>query len=260
MSDLPAFDEILNFRDMGGLPAADGVIAANRLYRSGHLSGASAADLERLASLGLGGIVDFRVEIDMQGDGGADPVIPGASPIPMPVVDEDGWVSDLRRILIEADQDLLDETYGGGRARDMAIQGAVSQATDPSKQAVYGDFLRLVANGDTRPLLFHCSAGKDRTGWAATLVGMVVGVPDSQLIAHYMESNRQDFVSLRLEHYAQRGLDATVITPLMQVEEANLDAALEAIDQRWESRQTYLEEALGVDEASAETIRSRLVV
>ncbi len=124
---------------------------------------------------------------------------------------------------------------------------------------MYATFLRHVLEAD-RPVLFHCSAGKDRAGWAATLIGIALGVPEEQLIEHYMLSNVHRPVEQRIQFFRERGIDAELIRPFLQVDESYLRAALGAVDDGWASREDYLTDALGFGADDRALMRERYLV
>ena len=248
-ASLPALDGVLNFRDMAGLTAADGTIPAATLLRSGHLAEATDADIDALTPLGLHSVVDFRQEADRLGDGGADRLPPGAAPVLLPVADPGGAGAEFRELLMNGDGEALRARFGGGQASSQAVDQTAAQATDPAKQATYAAFLRHVVDA-SGPVLFHCSAGKDRAGWAATLIGIALGVDDDQLMEHYLLSNVHRPVEQRLDYYRSRGVDAEVILPFLRVDASYLQAALDAVDAGWATREAYFAEALdfGLDD------------
>lgn len=256
----PSFDDVLNFREMGGLPAAGGTVKSGHLFRSGHWSTASDADVARLAEFGLASIVDFRAAVDRQGDGGANRIPDGPDYLEMEMIDSSGRGHEIRSVLIQGDQQVIDDTFGGGKAEAMAREGVVQMALEAEKQAVFAGFLDVVAEPSRRPVLWHCSAGKDRAGWAATLVGMALGVPDDALVEHYLESNVHRPVEQRVAHYEAKGLDVTAMVPFMRVDESYIRAGFDAIDQRWSSREAYLAEALGFGPERIAALRADLVV
>lgn len=254
------FEEVLNFREMGGLPAADGArVRRGLLYRSGHWSQATDADVETLAGYGLASIVDFRTEIDRRGDGGPNRIPQGPDYLEMEMIDSSGRGHEIRSVLMSGDQALIEQRFGGGQAEAFATEGVIEMAIDAEKQAVFARFLDLVADETRRPVLWHCSAGKDRAGWAATLVGLALGVPDDALIEHYVASNTHRPVEQRLAHYAERGVDASVLRPFLRVDASYQAAGLAAIDERWPSRQAYLTDALGFGPERVERLRADLL-
>ena len=121
-------------------------------------------------------------------------------------------------------------------------------------------FLATVADAETRPVLWHCSAGKDRAGWAATLLGLALGVPDDALIEHYLESNNRRPFDERAETYAKLGLNVELMRPFMVVHPDYINRGFQAIDAGWSSREAYLAEALNFGPDQIEALRSDLIV
>lgn len=257
---LPTLASISNFRELGGLPAAGGTVAHGTLYRSAHLAGASDDDLAVLAALGIRTIVDLRTDADHTGDGGLDRVPDGVAHHRIPVVDSSGRAAEMRAVLVEGDSAAIAALYGDGRAEALAREGVVEMALDPEKTAVFTQVLEHVERDVHRPVLWHCSAGKDRAGWAATLVAMTLGVPDDALMDHYLESNRHRPVQARIDHYAALGVDASPLRAFMEVRAEYLQAALDAIDAAFPSRAAYLETVHGFDAARVDGLRAELVV
>ena len=256
----PTFDAVLNFREMGGLPAADGSrIRSGALYRSGHWSQASDDDLTTLSGYGLTTVVDFRTEVDRQGDGGDNRLPAGLDYLQLEMTDTSGRGHEIRSVLMSGDQTLIQERFGDGKAEAFATEGVVQMALEAEKQEVFARFLDVVADGGRRPLLFHCSAGKDRAGWAATLIGMALGVPDEALLDHYEASNTHRPVEQRIAHYAERGIDVRPMMAFLKVDASYQRAGLAAIDDRWSSRQAYLTEALGFGPDRVERLRAELL-
>lgn len=258
---LPTLTGVLNFRGLGGLPGADDrVVRHGHIFRSGHLATATDEDLTLLGELGITTIIDFRTEVDKAGDGGVDQVPEGARLVELPMTDSAGRGAEIRETLMSGNARLIRSRYGNGKAVEIAMAGAVTQAVDPEKQAVYAAFLDHVVQTERRPLLFHCSAGKDRAGWAATLVGMALGVPDDQLVEHYLLSNVHRPAAGRQAHFeAALGIDVSDLVPFLQVDERYIRAALAAVDERWPSRSAYLDDALGLDASAVDRLRDELL-
>ncbi len=254
------FESVLNFREMGGLPTADGRrIRSGVLYRSGHWSQATDDDVARLGDYGLAAVVDFRTEIDRRGDGGPNRLPDGPEYLQLEMIDTSGRGHEIRSVLMSGDQALIDERFGDGKAEAFATDGVVDMALDPEKQAVFGRFLDVVADRANRPVLFHCSAGKDRAGWAATLVGLALGVPEDVLLDHYEASNIHRPVEQRIAHYAERGVDVRPLRAFLAVDASYQRAGLAAVDERWPSRDAYLADALGFGPDRIEQLRADLL-
>lgn len=156
-----------NFRDLGGYPAADGrSIAWRRLFRSDGLSRLTADDLVRLVDLGIATVIDLRTAGERERESMPEgPFTPAVHHLPMMDVlpSEDELVS------------WVDEDFLIGRYSQMLDDGA----------GAIGEAVRVLSAPGAVPGLFHCAAGKDRTGILAAVVLGVLGVPDDVIAEDY---------------------------------------------------------------------------
>ena len=229
------------------------------LYRSGHLAEASDGDLDHLVALGVGRIVDFRTDSDHDADGGPDRVPDGVSHHRLPLPDVSGHHAGMRALLTNGRATDYNTQFGGGLALELATTAVSTMATHPRHQAVFGEFLRFVAVQPEIPILWHCSAGKDRAGWAATLLGLALGVPDDTLIEHYLESNAGGRLQGRFDHWLSMGIHPDAIRPLIFVHGDYIQAGLDAIDAGWSSRDSYLRSGLDVSESELTRLRTHFI-
>ena len=95
-------------------------------------------------------------------------------------------------------------------------------------RTAYAAFVRTVIDPERRPVLFHCTAGKDRTGWAATILLLAAGVDEAGAMEEFLAVNpavRVTFAPL-LEQLAAVGGDPELLRPLLEVRAEYLQAAL----------------------------------
>lgn len=243
---------VLNFRDLGGYKAADGrLVRKGQIFRSAELSGLTDADLAAVEALGIKAVFDLRSNEERA----ARPSRPWG----------DAWG--------EASYRLLSHDYShsganlGAMIRDLAdapdrlYQRMVTLYTSlPWEQAQpFGMALREIAGGHL-PLLFHCAAGKDRTGALAALLLTILGVDretildDYLLTQHFFERNRKRF----LRYGSREGVDDAVWDPVLRVEESYLAAMFTALDAHAGGVNAYFDE-IGVNEAAREAIRGHLL-
>jgi protein-tyrosine phosphatase len=162
------FTDVYNFRDLGGYPAVDGqTVAWGRLYRSDDLARLSATDLETFAALGIRTVIDLRRPHEVD-ELGRFPETDGVEyhhiHLPHPAWPSQQFSDTAART------EFVVERY-----REMSIASADG----------FGAALRLIANADTAPLVFHCIAGKDRTGILAALTLSLLGVDDDTVAEDY---------------------------------------------------------------------------
>jgi protein-tyrosine phosphatase len=243
-----------NFRDLGGYASADGRrVRWGRLFRSDDLAGLSAEDLAQLRRLGLRLVCDLR----SQKERAAEP---------------NRGVGDLEQLALPvAEQGVAphfvrNEILSGGIAA-LAMERVMLQAyrdfaTEHTQ--VWATLLRRLADPAALPGLVHCSVGKDRTGFAAALVLLALGVPRETVFAdyllsnHYLESWRRSL--LRWVPIASLfRAEPADLAPILEARPEYLEAALEAIDERHGSFERYLSEALGLDAALRAALEANLL-
>jgi hypothetical protein len=171
-----------NFRDLGGYLAASGQITRwGRLFRSDALHELTAADMDILQRLGLSGVIDLRTAAELDRTGPAPMAAGSFRYLHVSVLPEEGGESAAAPVGPEDD---LAERYlwylDVGR-------GALVAA------------LQMIAEPTSHPLVFHCTAGKDRTGVLAALVLDLVGVDRSSVVDDYaLTATRMPCIVARL--------------------------------------------------------------
>ena len=243
-----------NFRDFGGYRTRDGrQVKWGYLFRSGQLNELSDQDLELLAHLNLDLICDFRKLEEQESEPSrlpeqrpkvaALPIIPGSN----------------ARFFEEAEGR---KTAGRQTMHDFMLECNRQFAEDQAE--VYASMFREILALEDARFLVHCAAGKDRTGFAAALVLLALGVPRELVMRDYMLTARyfrpeQELSRLRSK-YEMEDMDVEAILPILEVHEDYLSHALESIGRNHESIEAYLEEALGVGPAELAELRSRYLV
>lgn len=245
-----------NFRDLGGYATTDGRhVRWGQFYRSDDLAALTDADLEKVSALGLKLVCDFRSEAEKQ----AEPDrLPAGSPpavADLAIGAESFMVEDLRERISSGDLEGLD-------LRGMMIEGNRQFATTFSPQ--YAAMFERIQQPEDRPALVHCTAGKDRAGFASAMILSVLGVPretvmeDFLLTNHYTRSATERQL-LMIEVFSLFRADADALRPLFGVEPAYLEAAFQAIDERWGDFDTYRRDGLGLDDAEVEAFRAAVL-
>lgn len=222
-----------NFRDLGGYVGQDGrAVKWRRIFRSDHLAGLTPADQALLAELGVSRAIDFRGKAEGAAYAYA---IPGVAYHPL-VIEP----TVVQRAL---------ELQATGRA--LTAQDAVGLMQDTYRGFVhenaprFAELFRLLLASDA-PTVFHCTAGKDRTGFAAALILMALGVPRETVMQDYLLTNNLYRRPAGMGSHAPE----EVLAVLWRVQEEFLDAALHMVDQDYGGVPTYLVDVLGVDAAA----------
>jgi protein-tyrosine phosphatase len=255
---MPALRSVTNFRDIGGARTWDGRrVRTGVVYRSGHLADVDAADLARLEALGIRTVIDFRTRSDVASDGGS-PLPRGAKHVPLPIGDPARAPTDLRELVMGDDRGAVQRHLGSGRAVQMMLGAAEALVVEQRPQ--YGAMLRQLARAEALPALVHCSAGKDRTGWAASLLLLIAGVGDDAIVSHYAESDvHRAEANARALARLPRDVDPEWLRPFFECRPEYARASLAVLRARWGDVDRYALDGLGVSCAELGALRSSLV-
>lgn len=256
----PAIAALPNLRDVGGHATADGGrVRTGLLFRSMDLGRLDADGAEALARLGLRAVFDLRTVAER--DASPDRLPAGAAYVPLDVLgDAPGSGPEALKGMLSDPAD-AERVLGGGRADRFFEDRYREFVSLPSAQAAFGTLLRSLADGAYRPALFHCTTGKDRTGWAAATLLLLLGVRHEDVLADYLESNTHVLPAFApiVEAFAARGGDQALLWPLLEVRPAYLRAGLDEVDRRYGSIERYVADGLGLDAGARAALRAALV-
>ncbi|MFH8836071.1 tyrosine-protein phosphatase [Streptomyces sp. NPDC017868] len=263
MPAIPA-TSVANLRDLGGLPLGEGrSVRSGLVLRSAQLDRLDPAE-PAVAGLGIRTVVDFRTETE-RGDR-PDRLPAGARLLVADVLADylagSGLPPAARLKALLADPALAEEHLGGGRVRAAFARTYRTFVSSDSARASYRTLLGELGTPGAGPLLFHCSAGKDRTGWAATVVLSLLGADEETVRAEYLSVNpavRLAFAPM-IEGFTAQGGDPELALELIGVLPEYLDAALDEVAVRHGSMEKYVREGLGIPDEATALIRERLTV
>jgi protein-tyrosine phosphatase len=222
-----------NFRDLGGYRTRDGAtVRPHHIFRSDHLGNLAAQDVQLLS-----GKLREKVKVlDLRGVAERETAVCAWPGVPVHSLAIEPTIVQVLADLTDAGHKLtradvvhhMQDTYRGF-VRDNTHRFA----------ALFGHLLE--SDG---PLVFHCTAGKDRTGFAAALILLALGVPEDEVMRDYMLTNE------RLQPKSEwRGLTPEVASVLYRVQPEFLVAAFEAVDQKFGGLEAYFRDGLGLREA-----------
>lgn len=231
-----------NFRDLGGYRTVDGRTTRwNQLYRSGKLNELTDTDLHTVASLGLHTVYDLRSENEAKEEPDRLPVSDALMRLHRPIVDPARFSRARMAFAAVFRRNRLIKLFREGYTR-IILDGNAD---------IIGELLTAMANGEKRPLLFHCTAGKDRTGVISAVALELVGVPCETILADYALSNHyteQLMESMRDNVHMRRvGMTVEDVRPLMAAEPINLHQMYAWIDERYGSTENYVLARTGVN-------------
>ncbi|MEV8313051.1 tyrosine-protein phosphatase [Streptomyces sp. NPDC059900] len=253
----------VNVRDLGGYRTYDGErVRYGQVFRADALSKLTDADVTTLAGLGLKKVIDFRVPAEVRSDG-PDRLPAGLAPTSRPVNDN-GLFTTLMTVIGSRDPVKQEEMLGNGKAEAFMRDVYRTFVTDASNRSQFATTLRDIARGGKgSPLLYHCTAGKDRTGWTSYLLLRAVGIPGSTATGDFLASNtyRAAYDAKVREGLKQGGLmqNPDLLIPLQEVRTGYLEAALAEAERQYGSLGGYLSKGLGLDPRTILALRDRMV-
>lgn len=227
-----------NFRDLAEQVRGRVPMRTRLLFRSDHLGGLDAQQAQRIQALGIRRVLDFRGEHERRS---AACMVPGVSVHSLAIEPTIVQVlTDLRaaghRLTVADVVAHMQDTY----------RGFVRQHT-PRFAEFFGHLL-----ASDEPTVFHCTAGKDRTGFAAALVLHALGASHEEVMRDYLLTNQR----LKPPATAWRELPPEVAAVLWGVQPAFLEAAYEAVEREHGSMEAYLRDGLGLREAEQAQLRA----
>ena len=236
---------ISNFRDLGGYTTASGsTVRLTKVYRSNHLANLNNADIDQLGSLQLKTIVDLRSEKECKLAPSCLPQESTPSVHLLPVSPKVG----------ASLQELLENGQTTGRdVKDLMVASYRSYARDHVSQ--YRKLIDLLIDENNLPLVFHCSAGKDRTGFGAAIILTALGVPHNVIIDDYLFTNQAWQAVVR----KNKDLTHDVRQALMGAHTEYIDSSFKEIEETFGSMEDYLQDALELTTQKRAQLLSNLV-
>lgn len=221
-----------NFRDLGGYKTKDNrYVKWGKIFRSDELHLLTPADLKYLESIPLVSIVDFRSEDEMQR---APDINPSSVKVNYAYPITPG---NLMAVVATGIEKLTAED-----AESLMREMNVLLVTETASIVRYTAMFQLLQEDKDVPLMFHCSAGKDRTGMAAALILSALGVDEETILRDYMLSN-----TYLADKYVKFKAKVPALSSLFEVNAQFLQAGFGRIKQDHGSVENFLTEVLNVD-------------
>lgn len=255
---------IENARQLGGYETADGRhVKRDVLLRTARLSDAPQEELAALKDIyHLGAVVDFRTLAEREG--APDPEIDGVDNIVLDVLDESSRTGAGAAIAgiyenssAEPAEVMLNVIRSGCVSERMYADMAFNSAVEKG----FRDFFRiLLKNGGQKAVLWHCSGGKDRTGAAAVLLLLALGVNRETALRDFELTN--EFLREKIAYMESRSAELTDdpeeiawVKDLTGVNRKYMEELLDTLEEKYGSQERYLTEGLGLDRTELEQLR-----
>jgi protein-tyrosine phosphatase len=240
-------DSVQNFRDMGGY-FSDHPRSTRwgKVYRSGEITRLSERDILRLNELNIKTVIDLRTE---QEAALSPAVYSGVQVVHIPV---------------PVNMDNIKKRIMEGRVRkgdgSLFMQDMYLRFIEPDNARAFAQALQIFLDENNYPILFHCSLGKDRTGFLASLLLSALDVPEETIIGDYVATN--DFIDLRRYASLVQGMDTDAqeaMTVILSANETFLDLVLRKIKKKYGSVAHYLSEEMQLTDKQKEKLKDILL-
>ena len=234
-----------NFRDLGGYKTEDGRrIKWGKIYRSDNLHSLTDEDVKYLSRLNIKSVVDFRSDEERESE--PDRLTPDMTQVLLPIKFQPKELDD------ETLKNLMKNlTFGTLDSSNLLTDFNIVIVKDFADE--YKKFFRHVIENNAEPIVFHCTAGKDRAGFASAMILTVLGVPRDKVIEDYLLTNTYvkdhvDSEMLEIELKTFFRADTDNLRKINLVEERYIQAAFDTIDSEWGGMDNYISTALSLTE------------
>ena len=246
-----------NFRELGGYETMSGKkIKMHKLLRTGNLADLSPFDKQFLTDYGVKYDADFRSKEEV--DNQPDRVPDGVEYIYDPVFSED--LTNSSKSLTDLDTQAHDDADFGFNHMHYAYEDMIE--SEPAQKAYRKFFDVLLENTvDGESVIFHCTAGKDRTGFGALLALSALGVPLNTIKKDYLLTNitTKDFVDSMVEHARQNGKNENVLQSIRDIQSVRseyLDHAVKVLNDEYGGINNYLRDVMKLSSADIMKLRN----
>jgi protein-tyrosine phosphatase len=245
-----------NLRDLGGYKTSDGAtVAGGLVYRANQLSGINQADMEKLAALKLKNAYDLRTTEER--DKRPDELPPGVNYVVLDVLADSPQAGPAQLEKLMQDPKAANAELGGGKVEAGFQKSYREFVSLPSAQREFRKMFLALGEKSQLPAVFHCTTGKDRTGWAAAALLTLLGVPKDQVVEDYLRSNDYILPAYKkvIDGFVAAGGDKSIPLAILGVKKEYLDAAFDEMQTKYGTIEKYFSEGLGIDDARQKALR-----
>ena len=257
-----------NLRDLGGLKVGDSrMVRLDRIYRSGSLYNLSSSDALKLERSGVSLIIDLRAPLEIEEK--PDTPIPGISYVKNPFL-MDSTVG----ITHQSGSDPINIVRNLKNDKDALLQLLpdmealyLKMVSDPDIQKQIGTALNLIMQQVLvdKKVLFHCTAGKDRTGILSAVILNLLGVDRNEILKDYIKTNRSAYTGAvkkgllvgALTHSFNMGLSAY---QLFMAQQRHLIKTMSVIRKHYESVDKFVIEELGCNPEIVDAFKAKMLI
>ncbi len=245
-----------NLRDVGGYKTQDGSTVVRGLaYRSDTFNPMSSEDIKKLERLELKNDYDLRTAQEAKVR--PDQIPPGVKYHLLNVLADARSAAPAELETLMHEPKKANVVLGGGKVEKLFVEAYREFITLPSAKQSYRTLFLSLADSQKLPAVFHCTTGKDRTGWAAAALLTLLGVPKETVMADYMRTNEYTLPQFKhaIDSFVAAGGDRDIPVAIFGVKSEYLDASFDEMHKQYGTIEKYFAEGLGIDGAGQKALR-----
>jgi len=247
---------VVNLRDLGGYRTSVGSSVARRLvYRSDQLNAISESDMEKLAELKLK--VDYDLRTAAEKDARPDELPAGVEYVWLDVLADSPQAGPAQLEKLMQNPKEANAALGGGQVEASFKESYREFVSLPSAKREFRKLFLGLGAKDQLPALFHCTTGKDRTGWAAAAFLTLLGVPRDIVVEDYLRSNDYIIPAYQkvIDAFVAAGGEGGIPLAILGVKKQYLDAAFDEMQTEYGTIEEYFSDGLGIDGVQQKALR-----
>ena len=246
-----------NLRDLGGYETNDGATVVHGLvYRSNQLAPISPEDMKKFAELGLKNDYDLRTEAERTPL--PDQLPPGVNNVWLDVLKDATGSAPTNLLALLQNPEEGNKALGDGKIEAIFVTSYRDFVSLSSAKTAYHELFTSLANKNKLPALFHCTTGKDRTGWAAAAFLTLLDVPKETVTKDYLRSNDYILPLYKevIDGYVAGGGEPSIPQAIFGVKKEYLEASFDEMQTKYGTIENYFSEALGIDATMQKALRN----
>ena len=227
---------IPNMRDVGGFRTQDGgTVARGHAYRSSQLNNISPEDMQKLADLKIRNVYDLRTEDERKKR--PEELPPAVNYVVLDVLADSPQAGPAMLEKLLEDPKAANSHLGGGKIEAAFRQSYREFVSLPSARRGFRSLFLALGDKEQIPALFHCTTGKDRTGWAAAALLSLLGVPKDRIIEDYLRSNNYILPVYQkvIRSFVAAGGDEEIPLAILGVRREYIDASFDEMQNKYGS-------------------------
>jgi protein-tyrosine phosphatase len=245
-----------NLRDVGGYKTSDGATIARELaYRSDTFYPMTPEDDRKLEVLRLKNDYDLRTTAEAKAEPDEMPAGVKYHLLNVLADAKSSAPAELEKLLHEPKK--ANAALGGGKIEALFMEGYREFISLPSARQSYRTLFLSLADQNKLPAVFHCTTGKDRTGWAAAALLTLLGVPPETVMEDYMRTNDYTLPQFqrKIDEFVEAGGDRDIAVAVFGVKREYLDASFDEMQKQYGTIEKYFAEGLGIDASGQKVLR-----